>query len=422
MDNICRLCARRSSSLQPIFSIHNGRLLYDIIIIMCPIKIEASDTLPKQVCEECLEVVLSANELRATSLQSDINFRLGTFETLEENFHVKEEHGDDVLQFEDEPMIEYPQPISPQAFSSSSGSSDDSYNNQEKQHRTKKASNKRTKKAFVYKRKPFQSKARRFNCPLNCGTSFSFKNAVYTHAKGKHGVAARFSAELDKFIVEGAPEDDNSHQDGLNQDEDGSRPDTFEKLGQCGICGTLFSSSQMEHHKFRAHHEVPEKEGHAFECDLCEEKFTHRKSIEQHLPNIHFKDLLIAQSNRYSCPLNCGSTFTFKNAIYGHVKNCHKGEVEKFKCKLGCNRIFFSKLSRLKHVKSNTCKPAASQQLPVCHICGKKTHAAAMKTHIRTHEVSCKLLTTSRSFLQINKNVSGFQRLSLHTMPIQLFY
>ena len=78
MDKICRLCAKRSSSLTSLFSFKNQRLIIDLIITICPIRIDRNDEFPKKICDECLEIIVSANELRSTSVKSDNDFRLGS--------------------------------------------------------------------------------------------------------------------------------------------------------------------------------------------------------------------------------------------------------------------------------------------------------------------------------------------------------
>jgi hypothetical protein len=46
-----------------------------MILIICPIKIDASDELPKSICKECLKLVLDAISLRERSVKSDLKFR-----------------------------------------------------------------------------------------------------------------------------------------------------------------------------------------------------------------------------------------------------------------------------------------------------------------------------------------------------------
>ena len=51
------------------------RLLSDMILIICPIKIDASDELPKSIFKACLKLVLDAISLRERSVKSDLKFR-----------------------------------------------------------------------------------------------------------------------------------------------------------------------------------------------------------------------------------------------------------------------------------------------------------------------------------------------------------
>lgn len=81
MDTLCRLCARQGLLLKSVFSRTNNVLLVDLIAIVCPIRIDINDEFPKNVCDECLEVIVSANKLRITSVKSDLKFRLGKFST-----------------------------------------------------------------------------------------------------------------------------------------------------------------------------------------------------------------------------------------------------------------------------------------------------------------------------------------------------
>ena len=75
IEIICRLCRREADHLESLLGIREGLPLSVIIMIICPIKIENKDSLPKFVCGECLEVVLSAYKIREESLQSDRFFR-----------------------------------------------------------------------------------------------------------------------------------------------------------------------------------------------------------------------------------------------------------------------------------------------------------------------------------------------------------
>jgi hypothetical protein len=88
MDTVCRLCARQSNFLESVFSFQNNRLVADQIVVICPVKIEIEDDLPKQICEECLEIIGSASKLRETSVKSDVSFRTGKFSYPKERSEV----------------------------------------------------------------------------------------------------------------------------------------------------------------------------------------------------------------------------------------------------------------------------------------------------------------------------------------------
>lgn len=79
MDTICRLCSTKSKNLISIFTFKRDRLLSDMILLICPIRIDASDDLPKSICEICLKSVLDAIELREKSVKSELKFRGQTF-------------------------------------------------------------------------------------------------------------------------------------------------------------------------------------------------------------------------------------------------------------------------------------------------------------------------------------------------------
>ncbi|CAO1433062.1 unnamed protein product [Diamesa serratosioi] len=110
MENYCRLCMKNDFDLQSVFDMHDEISLpiSVIIMIICPIKIESKDDLSKEVCRECLDVVVSAYQLREISNNNDrhIRKRLHSL-VLNSPFKVKEEEF-----LEDEEIIQYrPDPI-----------------------------------------------------------------------------------------------------------------------------------------------------------------------------------------------------------------------------------------------------------------------------------------------------------------------
>lgn len=72
----CRICGQISNDLESVFSfVESGRLLSDLIYIVCPIRIEVSDDLPKKICEACKEIIVTSVQLREMSVRSDLKFR-----------------------------------------------------------------------------------------------------------------------------------------------------------------------------------------------------------------------------------------------------------------------------------------------------------------------------------------------------------
>lgn len=76
-DNVCRLCRRESEHLESLQSYREGLPISVLIMVICPIKITRSEpgNMPKFICGDCLEVILSAYKLREESIQSDRYFR-----------------------------------------------------------------------------------------------------------------------------------------------------------------------------------------------------------------------------------------------------------------------------------------------------------------------------------------------------------
>jgi Zinc-finger associated domain (zf-AD)/Zinc finger, C2H2 type len=67
----CRLCLSENSVFFDVSEIREGFQISQIIMNVCPVTVEASDMLPKQVCVECLNCVMIAYKLRDQSFQSD---------------------------------------------------------------------------------------------------------------------------------------------------------------------------------------------------------------------------------------------------------------------------------------------------------------------------------------------------------------
>lgn len=110
MENYCRLCIKDDFDMQSVFDNHEeiSLSISVIIMIICPIKIEENDDFSKQVCRECLDVVINAYQLREISNNSDRQIRKQVHSlVLNSPFKIKEE-----AFFEDEEVVQYrPDPI-----------------------------------------------------------------------------------------------------------------------------------------------------------------------------------------------------------------------------------------------------------------------------------------------------------------------
>lgn len=68
----CRLCLTQSNShFTDVSEVRDGFPISVIIMIICPVKITTADSLSEKVCEDCLEIVMSAYKLRDQSITSD---------------------------------------------------------------------------------------------------------------------------------------------------------------------------------------------------------------------------------------------------------------------------------------------------------------------------------------------------------------
>jgi Zinc-finger associated domain (zf-AD) len=74
-EKVCRTCRQESWNLRSLDEYCEGLQLSVLVMVICPIKIEISDNLPKFICNECVEVIIGAFKLREESIDSDRYFR-----------------------------------------------------------------------------------------------------------------------------------------------------------------------------------------------------------------------------------------------------------------------------------------------------------------------------------------------------------
>lgn len=72
MDDWCRLCLKKDDKNESVFSHVNGVLIADLIKTVIGLKVHETDTnLPKQICTQCLSIVVNASELRELSFDNE---------------------------------------------------------------------------------------------------------------------------------------------------------------------------------------------------------------------------------------------------------------------------------------------------------------------------------------------------------------
>lgn len=178
MDKICRLCGQNSAHLESVFSlVEGGRLLADLIYIVCPIRIEVNDNLPKKICEECMEVVVSSIKLRESSVKSDLVFRLqeskekdNPIEDAPAFIRVKQE-----TYFEDDEQFEE---IDRERFEDENDS--ESQSDEDFEPREKKLKG--------------QLDDGKFPCPAKCGETFASRHSAKRHSiRFKHCAPSNFT-------------------------------------------------------------------------------------------------------------------------------------------------------------------------------------------------------------------------------------
>lgn len=96
-ESCCRLCLADNRNLNDVFRVNseNQVQLADMVREVCSIEVYKNDTLPKEICSECVEIVIAAYKLRLTSLKNDRIMR-------GYDFAIKEE-ADDLIKYEPSP-------------------------------------------------------------------------------------------------------------------------------------------------------------------------------------------------------------------------------------------------------------------------------------------------------------------------------
>lgn len=75
MNKTCRLCLKEDEVMNALSEFRKGLPISVLVMIICPIKIESNDMLPKNVCDSCLEICLNSFKLRIDSVKNELYLR-----------------------------------------------------------------------------------------------------------------------------------------------------------------------------------------------------------------------------------------------------------------------------------------------------------------------------------------------------------
>ena len=102
-----------------------------------------------------------------------------------------------------------------------------------------------------------------------------------------------------------------------------------EKAHKCSKCEGFFKSKESLRIHVRDRHEYVLQK-----CESCDKRFKNLFALKKHVARIHEKSL----TKSFECNV-CGTKFTDKGNLFGHIRNVHNGI--KSKCNL-CGRTFKS--------------------------------------------------------------------------------
>lgn len=292
MESTCRLCSCQTSPLTSAFSLKNGRIIADMVTIICPIRIDISDSLPQSVCTSCIKIVYDAVDLREKSLKSDENFRSGS-----EITKVKSE----VDPFNQEVWLE---DVDNQAVTENS-ESDEEQNLLTELTETPKKGTK--------------------TCHL-CGLQLAHASNVKRHIQRYHDTSFPFECSHCTYRFKTATRLE-SHTLQLHYSKAKSSAPTILKhqSNLCDFCGQNFTNrTLLERHLTVSHRpKDPQKNVNenfmcgSYPCNLCDKTFTMRHNLNRHHRRFHSTDL------KFKCT-DCNDRFRTEVHLSRHVVRVHE--------------------------------------------------------------------------------------------------
>lgn len=191
-----------------------------------------------------------------------------------------------------------------------------------------------------------------FKCSL-CGKEFHKKDTLKKHLRNKH-LNNKLSCHLCRrnFSTEYARK---KHREVCKIQNNDSE---IENVYKCKLCG----QSDRSMNDFLYH--MRNCEGQFYDCDICQERFTKKQLIREHMYS-HAKE------TPYTCDV-CQKSFSSKSRLHLHIRRVHILKVhpkvkKTFTCTT-CSKEYTSKQSLKTHVLSHL----ESVTPFICQICGKQ--------------------------------------------------
>lgn len=373
MDSVCRLCSNQTSSLKSIFSFENGRGISDLITILIPIQIDYEDSLPKNICTECLEILQKCHDLRDKSVKSDLFFRSGSFVAVLERQppdptdFMKIEMTEDSIKVEDS--------IRNCETSCDDFAKCDPLPDCDKEEAVKNADSDTSMKS-----------EKRFSCPIRqCQQTFSHSTNVRRHVARAHDESQPFECEICAYRFKSSRRLD-GHRLNFHSSK---KKCTDEKVKlRCEICNEEILKQDMRVH-LKTHgldFFVITDDGD-IKCSACPQKFTMKNNARHHFLNAHSKDLL------FPCDL-CTFRFKTESKLKNHMLQVHeprfsveipnRDEEDVSDCNF-CGQKFEGSRLRLERHLLLSHKPDLLGLLQ-CHLCDREfAFGKSLHRHILVH-------------------------------------
>lgn len=369
MDDICRLCGANGTELVPIFSFIDGRLISDLITVLIPIKITIGETLPMNICENCLEVIRTVHNLRTRSIINDSNFRTVDFQ---QRMCRESEKGLNQEQLE----------IFNECLSTSSIKQEDSNNFESAIKDSEQVDSWKMSETIKQ-----TTEEKEFFCD-KCSAKFRYKKVLHRHMIFFHNA-------------------DNPENLMLNQNS-GTRPVS------CCICGLFIpQATNLKRHIYAYHDQaLPIK------CSLCTYRFSSMGVLKKH--GLKFHNLIDVPAGVadefpafpiYECDI-CGCTSQDRNQLAFHMSFRHLKPVNKktkrqasFLCEY-CPRQFANINSMFRH-----CAHFHASELPFhCDMCqeGFRNDKMYQKHMKNEHYVDDKDLVASKKKMNFRSVASDY--------------